>query len=48
MRDYKSEVWDMFGNYFIEHKIREIPRREDGVVNYLVVAAGKFKIPTHS
>ena len=26
MRAYRNEVWDMFGNYFIEHKIRVIHR----------------------
>ena len=25
MRAYRNEVWDMFGNYFTEHKIRVIP-----------------------
>ena len=27
MRAYRNEVWDMFGNYFTEHKIIVIPRR---------------------
>ena len=48
MRDYRNEVWDMFGNYFTEHKIRVIPRRENGVDDYLVVATGKFETPIHS
>ena len=26
MRAYMNEVWDMFGNYFTEHKIRVVPR----------------------
>ena len=46
MRAYRNEVWDMFGNYFIEHKIRVIPRYENTVADSLVVAAGKLKTPT--
>ena len=46
MRAYRNEIWDMFCNYFIEHKIRVILRYENTVVDSLVVAAGKFKTPT--
>ena len=46
MRDYRNEVWDMFGNHFTEHKIRVIPRYENIVADSLVVVAGKFKTPT--
>ena len=35
----------MFGNYFIEHRIRVIPRYENTVDDSLVVAASKFKTP---
>ena len=45
MRAYRNEVWDMFGNYFTEHKIIVIPRIENMVVDSLDVAAGKFKTP---
>ena len=31
MRAYRNEVWDMFGNYFIEHNIKVIPRDENTV-----------------
>ena len=47
MRDYRNEVWDMFGNYFTQHKIRVIPRYENMVDDSLAIAAGKFKTPTH-
>ena len=46
MRAYRNEVWDIFGNYFTEHKIRVIPRYENTIADSLAVAAGKFKIPT--
>ena len=46
MRDYRNEVWDMFGNYFTEHKVRVIPRYENTVADSLAVAAGKFKTPS--
>ena len=46
MRDYRNEVWDMFGNYFTEHTIRVVPRYENKVVDSLAIAAGKFKTPT--
>ena len=48
MRAYRNEVWDMFGNYFTDHKIRLIPRIENRVVDSLAIAAGKFKTPIHS
>ena len=45
MRAYRNEVWDMFGNYFIEHTIKVVPRYENTVADSLAVAAGKFKTP---
>ena len=48
MRAYRNELWDMFGNYFKEHKIRVIPIYENTIVDSLVVAARKFKTPTAS
>ena len=48
MRAYKNEVWDMFGNYFIEKKIRVVPRIENQAVYYLAIAAGVFKTPIYS
>ena len=48
MKDYRNEVWDMFGNYFTEHKIRVIPRRENGVADSLAITVGKFKNSIHS
>ena len=46
MRAYRNEVWDRFGNYFIEHKIKVIPIYENTVGDSLVVVVGKFKTPT--
>ena len=46
MRAYRNEVWDIFGNYFTEHKIRVIARYENIVDYSLVVVVGKFKTPT--
>ena len=46
MRAYRNEVWDMFGNYFTEHKIKLIPRYENIVADSLAVATQKFKTPT--
>ena len=46
MRAYGNEVWDMFGNYFIEHTIKVIPRYENTIADSLAVAAGKFKTPS--
>ena len=48
MRAYKNEVWDMFGNYFIEQKIRVVPRIENQVVDSLAIATGVFKTPIYS
>ena len=48
MRAYRNEVWDMFGNYFTEHKIIVIPKYENIVADSLVVVAGKFKTPNAS
>ena len=45
MRAYRNEVWDMFGNYFTEHKIIAIPRYENTVADSLAVAAGNLKLP---
>ena len=45
MRAYRNEAWDMFGNYFIDHKIRVIPRYENTVADSLAVAAAKFRTP---
>ena len=46
MRAYRNEVWDMIGNFFIEHTIKVIPIYENTVVDSLAVAAGKFKTPS--
>ena len=43
MRAYRNEFWDMFGNYFTEHKIRLVPRIENQVVDSLATTAGNFK-----
>ena len=45
MRAYRNEVWDMFGNIFIEHTIQVIPRHENLVADSLAVAARKFETP---
>ena len=46
MRAYRNEVWDMFGNYFIEHTIKVVPRYENTVVDSSAIVAGKFKTPS--
>ena len=48
LRAYINEVWDMFGNYFTEHKIRVISRYENMLVDSLDIVAGKYKTPTAS
>src|SRR5882757_1936665 len=45
MRAYRNEVWDMFGNFFIEHTIQVVPRHENSVADSLAVAIGKFETP---
>ena len=45
MRAYRNEVWDMIGNFFIEHTIQVVPGHEKIVADSLAVAAGKFKTP---
>ena len=46
MRDYRNEVWDMFGNYFTEHSVNVIPRYGNRVAYSLAVVAGNFKTPS--
>ena len=46
MRSYRNEVWDMFGNYFTEHKIKVVPRYENIGADSLAIYAGKFKTPS--
>ena len=46
MRAYRNDVWDMFGNYFTEHKVQVIPRYENTMADSLETAAGKFENPT--
>ena len=48
MRAYRNEVWDMFGNYFIEHTIKVVPGYENIVADSLAVATSKFKTPSAS
>ena len=46
MRDYQNEVWDMFKNYFTEHRVQVIPRYENIVADSLAITARKFETPT--
>ena len=46
MRAYRNEVWEMFGNYFIEHNVKVIPRYDNTVADSLETVAGKFETPT--
>ena len=39
-------MWDMSGNYFIEHSVKLIPRYEDTMTDSLAIVDGKFKTPT--
>ena len=48
MRAYKNEVWEMFGKYFTEHKIRVVPRIDNQVDDSLATTAGSFKTPLYS
>ena len=48
MMAYINEVWDIFGNYFTEHKFKVIPRRENGVVDSLAKTTSKFKTLLYS
>ena len=48
MRAHRNEVWDMFGNYFTEHKIRVVPKIENQVADSLATTAGNFKTPIYS
>ena len=45
MRAYINEVWNMFGNYFMEHAIKVVPRSENMIVDSLAVTVGIFKTP---
>ena len=45
MRAYRNEVWDMFGNYFIEHSVKVVPRYDNTMVDSLEIAARKYKTP---
>ena len=46
MRAYRNEIWDMFGNFFTEHSVKEIPRYDNIVADSLAIVARKFKTPT--
>ena len=46
MRAYRNEVWDMIGNFLIEHTIKVIPRYENTVADSLAIAARNFKTPS--
>ena len=48
MRAYINEVWDMFSNFFIEHRVRVIPILENKVAYLLATTAGNFKVPVYS
>ena len=46
MRSYKNEVWDMFGNFFMEHSVKVVPIYDNTLADSLAIIAGKFKTPT--
>ena len=48
MREYRNEVWGMLGIFFMEHRVRVVPIRENQVVYSLDTTAGNFKIPIYS
>ena len=48
MRAYRNEVWEMFENYFIEHKIRVVPIIDNQVADYFPTTAGNFKTRIYS
>ena len=46
MRDYRNEVWYMFGNYVTKHSVQVIPGYENTVEVSLATTARKFETPT--
>ena len=45
MREYRNEFRDMLGNFFIEQKVRVVPRLENQVADSLATTAWNFKVP---
>ena len=48
MRASRNKLWDMFGNYFTEHKIKVAPKIYNQVVDSLATISGNFKTPIYS
>ena len=46
MRAYRKEVWDMLGNFFIEHRIMAIPRMKNQVSDSRATIARNFNLPS--
>jgi len=46
-RAYQNEVWDMFDNLFLEHKIYAISREENSITYSLATTTSAFKIPIY-
>ena len=47
MRAYENEVWDLFGNFFTEHRNFLILREQNIIADTLFTSASTFKIMVH-
>jgi ribonuclease HI len=45
LRTYRNEVWDLIDNFFLAFNISFIPRKENTMVDSLVVSASHFRVP---
>ena len=47
MRAHRNEVWDLFGNFFTEHRNFLILREQNIIVDTLSTSASTFNIMAH-
>jgi ribonuclease HI len=45
LRTYRNEVWDLIDSFFLAFNISFIPRKENTMVDSLVVSASHFRVP---
>ena len=45
LKDYRSEVWHMIDNFFLDFNISFVPREDNSMENSLVVSTSKFRVP---
>ena len=48
MRAYRNDVWDMFGNFFTEHRVMVIPIIQYQIVYSVAINARIFRVPIYS